>query len=529
MRGSDDDYTFSRALSNFTANSTTSGTVIDAGDSAWMLASSALVIVMTIPGVALFYGGLVPGARNFVATAMQTLSITCLISALWLIVGYSLAFAPVDLLVSGPPFFGDFSRAWLLGMNQESVHQLASTIPESVYCMFQLTFAIITPALICGSFVERMKFSSLLIFIGLWHVFVYCPVAHANWHPNGFLFKLGVLDFAGGNVVHIASGMSAFVASMVVGKGFGSLQMNPHNLVLTLMGTGFLWIGWFGFNAGSAGSASTRAGMAMLATQIATGVAGLSGMLTSWFVRGKPSLLQMCSGAVSGLVAITPAAGYVNPFGAFIIGVLSGPVCYLGTLIKYGVGVDDSLDAFGIHAIGGALGGLLTGCFADVNICGVEGAFYGNPRQLITQLQGILFTFGWTSVMTFLILVAIDYTIGLRVRIRYNNVGVSSHGGNKRTNPPFLSSHHGQSSKKNLFTLSSTAPKDHDFQPPEIEGDCNICEVTAEEEYKSKDVGSLFTRKIETTSSIAERDSAHARERSDMYVFRKEDYDPVQE
>ena len=397
----------------------------NSGDTAWMLFSSVLVLAMTVPGVALFYGGLVPGARSFVATAMQTISITCLITFLWLIAGYSLSFGPIDNL-NNTNLFGDFSKAWFSGIDIRSFNQLANTIPESVYCIFQLTFAIITPALICGGFVERMKFSSLLIFISFWHIFVYCPIAHANWHPGGFLFKAGVLDFAGGNVVHISSGVTALIASFMVGKGMGTKKPDPNNLITTFIGGSFLWVGWFGFNAGSAGGANQRAAMAMLATQIATACAGLSGMLTALLITKKPSVLSMLSGCVSGLVAITPAAGFVDPSGAFIIGIIAGPLCYFGTYVKHGFGVDDTLDAFGIHAVGGVVGGFLTGIFAKNDICGIDGAYYGRSRQLFIQLYGITFTFAWTAIVSYVLLKIIDLTVGLKGSESKNKIGMNN-------------------------------------------------------------------------------------------------------
>ena len=408
---------------NFSGNSTDdSASTFNSGDTAWMLFSSVLVLLMTLPGVALLYGGLVSNRKKLVATSMQSFSITCLVTFLWLILGYSISFAPV-LTVDNALIYGDLSRVWFKGMTVDSYHQLASTIPESVYCTFQLTFAIITPALICGSFVERMKFSSLLLFIGLWHLCVYCPIAHANWHPGGFLFQAGVLDFAGGNVVHTSSGMTALVASLVVRNNFKKEVVKPNDLMLTFMGAAFLWIGWFGFNAGSAGAANQRAAMAMIATHIATACSVLSTIVTCKLHQGEINYADAIGSVVSGLVAITPAAGYVDPSGAFVIGVVAGPVCYFGCRIKDVCNFDDSLDAFGVHAIGGMLGGILTGVFAKNEICGVDGAIYGRGRQLLIQLYGIGFTVGWTVIVSFIILKFLDLTIGLKGQVKMNNIG----------------------------------------------------------------------------------------------------------
>ncbi len=314
---------------------------INSGDTAWMLTSTALVLMMTIPGLALFYGGMVR-KMNVLTTVMQSFAITCLVTVLWMIVGYSLAFT------EGNPFFGGFSRVLLDGMTVESINDLAKTIPESVYMCFQMTFAIITPALICGAFADRMKFSALLWFIGLWAVLVYAPIAHWVWGPGGFLNDAGVLDFAGGTVVHINSGVAGLMAALVMGKrrGYRSEPMAPHNLVLSVIGASLLWVGWFGFNAGSAVAANGNAGMAMAVTQIATATAALTWMFVEWAIKGKPSVLGIISGAVAGLVAITPASGFVDPKGALIIGIVAGALCYWGaTSLKNALGYDDSLIA----------------------------------------------------------------------------------------------------------------------------------------------------------------------------------------
>ncbi|MDE2089235.1 MAG: ammonium transporter, partial [Gammaproteobacteria bacterium] len=333
---------------------------INPGDTAWMLTSTALVLMMTIPGLALFYGGMVR-RKNVLGTVAQSFIVTCLVTVLWYVIGYSLAFT------NGNAWIGDLSRLFLHGMGKNTVSDLSLAIPESVYMAFQMTFAIITPALIAGSFAERMKFSALLWFMGLWLVFVYSPIAHWVWSANGWLAKLGALDFAGGTVVHLNAGVAGLVTALVLGKriGYKKEPMPPHNLVLTVIGASLLWVGWFGFNAGSAVSAGGRAGMAMATTQIATAAAAMAWMFAEWMARGKPSVLGMTSGAVAGLVAITPASGFVDPTGALIIGIAGGAVCFwTATYLKNIVGYDESLDAFGVHAIGGALGAILTGVFA---------------------------------------------------------------------------------------------------------------------------------------------------------------------
>jgi ammonium transporter, Amt family len=386
---------------------------LNTGDTAWMLTSTALVLMMTIPGLALFYGGMVR-KMNVLATVMQSFAVTCLVTVLWAIVSYSLAFT------SGSPFVGGLSRLLLLGMTLDSVNDLAKTIPESVYMTFQMTFAIITPALICGAFADRMKFSALLWFIGLWAVLVYAPIAHWVWRPDGFLADAGVLDFAGGTVVHINSGVAGLMAALVMGKrrGYGTEPMAPHNLVLSVIGASLLWVGWFGFNAGSAAAANGNAGMAMAVTQIATATAALAWMFAEWVVKGKPSVLGIISGAVVGLVAITPASGFVDPRGALIIGIAAGVVCYWGTTgLKHAFGYDDSLDAFGVHGVGGTVGALLTGVLAVAWVGGEgkSGLIDGNPGQVVTQLYGIVCTAGYDAIASLILLKLVDLTIGLRV------------------------------------------------------------------------------------------------------------------
>jgi ammonium transporter, Amt family len=398
---------------------------ISAGDTAWMLTSTALVLMMSIPGLALFYGGMVR-KKNVLATLMQTFAIVCVVTILWWLVGYSLAFTP------GNKFLGGFSRALFNGMalmhdlNKISVSHLALTIPETVYAMFQLTFAAITPALICGAFADRMKFSAMLIFMGAWSLLVYVPIAHMVWEPTGWLNAAGVLDYAGGTVVHINAGMAGLASCLVLGKrlGYGREAMAPHNLTLTLMGASLLWVGWFGFNAGSAGAADGRAGFAMLVTQLATAAAALGWMFVEWITKGKPSVLGIASGAVAGLVAITPASGYVGPTPAVIIGLAAGIICFIAaTSLKHALKYDDSLDAFGVHGIGGIVGALLTGVFVSKEISGVDGTF-------LIQLKGVAVTVVYSFVASFIILKIIDMTIGLRVTEEQEREGldISLHG-----------------------------------------------------------------------------------------------------
>jgi Amt family ammonium transporter len=376
-----------------------------------MLTSTALVLMMTIPGLALFYGGMVR-KKNVLATVMQSFAITCLVTVLWMVIGYSWAFT------DGGPYLGGSSRFLLMGMGTDVVSPLAATIPESVYMCFQMTFAIITPALICGSFADRMKFSAMMWFIGLWSLFVYSPIAHWVW-GGGWLGGMGVLDYAGGTVVHINAGVAGLCTALVLGKrkGLGVENMAPHNLVLTMIGASLLWVGWFGFNAGSAVSAGANAGMAMAVTQIATATAALAWMVVEWALKGKPSILGICSGAVAGLVAITPASGFVDPTGALVIGAAAGVVCYWGaTGLKHTFGYDDSLDAFGVHAVGGIVGALLTGVFARTAINSLgTGLIDGNPYQVVIQIYGILGTLIYDAVATLIILFVLKMTIGLRV------------------------------------------------------------------------------------------------------------------
>ena len=398
----------------------------NSGDTAWMLSSTALVLLMTVPGLALFYAGMVR-KKNVLATAAQSFAITALISVLWMIIGYSLTFT------SGNAFMGGLSRLFLNGMGLDSANGLAPTIPESVYMTFQMTFAIITPALIVGAFAERMKFSALLWFTGLWSLLVYAPIAHMVWGPGGWLAADGVLDYAGGTVVHINAGIAGLVAALVMGKRIGYRHdiMHPNNLMYTMIGASLLWVGWFGFNAGSAVAASDRAGMAMATTQIATAVAALSWMFAELLARGKPTVLGMTSGAVAGLVAITPASGFVGPMGALWIGLAAGIICFWAAVyLKNRLGYDDSLDAFGVHAIGGIIGALLTGVFAVKAIGGTAGVLEGNTGQLLIQATGVGVTIVYDAIVSFVILKVIDWTLGLRVKDEQEREGldITQHG-----------------------------------------------------------------------------------------------------
>jgi Amt family ammonium transporter len=377
---------------------------VNSGDTAWMMTSTAIVLMMTIPGLALFYGGMVR-KMNILATVMQSFAITCLITVVWMIVGYTLAFSP------GGAFIGNMDRFLLSGMGVDAA---SGTIPESVFMMFQMTFAIITPALICGSYADRMKFSAMCIFSVLWSVLVYAPIAHIMWQGDGLMFKAGILDFAGGTVVHINAGIAGLVAALVLGKrmGYPRTAFPPYNLVFAVIGASLLWVGWFGFNAGSALTSGGRAGMAMTVTQIATAAAGIAWMVVEWSVKKKPSVLGIVSGAVAGLVAITPASGFVTPGGALVIGLVAGVVCFFAaTSVKHALGYDDSLDAFGVHCVGGVVGALLTGLLADEAIGGVAGSI----GQLWIQVEGVALTLAWSGIGSFIILKAIDLTFGLRV------------------------------------------------------------------------------------------------------------------
>ncbi|MCD4866672.1 MULTISPECIES: ammonium transporter [Pseudomonas] len=402
---------------------------INSGDTAWMLISTALVLFMTIPGLALFYGGMVR-AKNVLSVMMQCFAITGLISILWMVYGYSLAFDTTGMekgVTNLNSFIGGLSKAFLSTLEHDAVTSATALFPESVFVTFQMTFAIITPALIVGAFAERMKFSAMLVFTGLWFTFVYAPIAHMVWSGDGgLMWDWGVLDFAGGTVVHINAGVAGLVAALVLGKrkGYPTTPMAPHNLGYTLVGAAMLWVGWFGFNAGSAAAANGTAGMAMLTTQIATAAAALGWMFAEWITHGKPSALGIASGVVAGLVAITPAAGTAGPMGALIIGLVSGVVCFFtATSLKRKLGYDDSLDAFGVHGIGGIVGALLTGVFAAPALGGF-GTVTDIGAQLFIQFKGVAFTIVYTGIVTFVILKVLDVVMGLRVNEEEETVGL---------------------------------------------------------------------------------------------------------
>ncbi|HXG16398.1 MAG TPA: ammonium transporter [Calidithermus sp.] len=386
---------------------------IDKGDTAWMLTSTALVLLMTAPGLALFYAGMVR-QKNALATLMHSFIIAAVISVQWVLWGYSLAFGPDrGGLIGGLDWLG------LRGVGGEPYEAYAKTIPHTVFMLFQMMFAIITPALITGAFAERKKFSAFLLFTVLWATLVYDPLAHWVWGDGGWLRRLGALDFAGGTVVHISSGVSALVCALVIGRrrGYGHQPMPPHNLPLTVVGAGLLWFGWFGFNAGSALEAGALAASAFLATNTGAAAAALGWMLTEWATRGKPTVLGAASGAVAGLVAITPASGFVGPMASLVIGALAGVFCYSACNLKSRLGYDDSLDVVGVHGVGGTWGALATGLFASraVNEAGADGLFYGNPGQLWAQVVAVLATYVLAAVMTAVILKVVDALVGLRV------------------------------------------------------------------------------------------------------------------
>jgi len=402
---------------------------LNTGDTAWMLTSTALVLMMTIPGLGLFYGGMVR-KKNVLATLAQSFGATALLSVLWMIIGYSLAFK-TNPDAGLNQFIGGFDYLFLKGM---AVDALSGTIPESVFMTFQMTFAIITPALIAGALADRMKFSAFLWFMGLWLIFVYAPIAHWVW-GGGWLFTMGALDYAGGSVVHLYAGTAALVTCLVLGKrtGYGTENMSPHNLVLSVIGASLLWVGWFGFNAGSALTSGFNAGMAMAATQIAAAAAALGWMFTEWLISRKPSVLGMISGAVAGLVAITPASGFVDPVGALIIGTAAGVVCYCSAVfLKKALGYDDSLDAWSVHGVGGALGAILTGAFANsaINPAGKGWLIDGNGHQMLIQLYEVLGTFVYCAVVTFIILKVLDMVVGLRVsrEVEVEGLDINLHG-----------------------------------------------------------------------------------------------------
>ena len=389
---------------------------IDTGDTAWILVSSALVLCMMLPGLALFYGGLVR-SKNVLGTIMHTAVILCLITLVWVICGYSLAFGPdVGGVVGSLEWIG------LNGVGAEPSPDYASTIPHQVFMVFQLMFAAITVALITGSFAERMNFKALLLFSVLWSLCIYSPLAHWVW-GGGWLGQLGALDFAGGAVVHISSGFGALVCALVLGprKGYGKEPMPPHNLPMTVLGTGLLWFGWFGFNGGSALGANGGAGVAFIATHIAASAGGLSWMVAEWVHRGKPTVLGIASGIIAGLATITPAAGFVGPMSAMIIGLLAGTLCYMAVVWKVKLGYDDSLDVVGIHGVGGFIGIVATGLFASI---GATGLFFGDARLIGIQVLLALVTLAFSVVGTYIILKVVDLTIGLRISAQDEEMGL---------------------------------------------------------------------------------------------------------
>lgn len=407
----------------------------DHGDTAWMLTATALVLLMTIPGLALFYGGMVR-RKNVLGTMMHSLSAAAVVTVVWVLIGYSLAFGngAGDALA---PYIGGFDR---ILMNNVGVDQLwtdaggtAYTIPESLFMVFQMTFAIITVAIMSGAFAERMKYSAFLVFIALWVVAVYAPIAHWVWHAKGWLFGAGALDFAGGTVVHINSGIAGLVAAYLIGRrmGWGREPMAPHNLTLTLVGAGMLWVGWFGFNAGSWLGADGRAAMAMLVTQVAAAAGALGWLAVERISRGRASLLGGASGAIAGLVVITPAAGMVTAGSAVLMGLIGGAFCFWGTTgLKRLLKADDSLDAFGLHGVGGIVGALLTGVFATEFITGGVPVVMPLGKQLLVQLEGVLATLIYSGVVTFILLKVVDVLIGLRVseEAEYEGLDLSQHG-----------------------------------------------------------------------------------------------------
>jgi ammonium transporter, Amt family len=402
---------------------------LDSGDTAWLITATALVLFMTLPGLALFYGGLVR-TKNVLSVLMQCFVIACVVSVIWVVYGYSIAFGP------GGPAVGGLSKAFFAGVEEST---LSGTIPETVFAMFQLTFAIITPALVVGAFAERMKFSAMLLFSMLWLTVVYLPVCHWVWAPDGWLFKKGLLDFAGGVVVHTTCGVAALVCALVLGKrsGFPAAAMMPHNMTMTATGAGMLWVGWFGFNAGSALAANGNAGMALLATHVSAAAGALAWMALEWVKYGKPSVLGVATGLVAGLATITPASGFVGPGGALVIGFVAGGVCFAATnFMKRALGVDDSLDVFPVHGVGGMTGTLLAGVFASTGLGVFSGQGYAEGMdmgsQLLVQAQGVVAVALFTAVVTFVLLKAVDYVTGLRVSAEGETLGLDQAEHNER-------------------------------------------------------------------------------------------------
>ncbi len=402
---------------------------INTGDTAWMLTATALVLFMTLPGLALFYGGLVR-TKNVLSVLMQCFVITCAVSLLWVLYGYSVAFG------AGGPYWGGLSKAMFAGVAEGAV---SGTIPETVFAMFQLTFAIITPALVVGAFAERMKFTAMLLFSMLWLTVVYLPVAHWVWAGDGWLFKKGLLDFAGGTVVHTTCGLAALVCALVLGgrSGFPQTPMPPHNLTMTVMGAGMLWVGWFGFNAGSAVAANGNAGMAMLVTHTSAAAGALAWMTMEWLKYGKPSVLGVATGTIAGLATITPASGYVGPGGALVIGLGAGVICFTATnFMKRALKVDDSLDVFPVHGVGGMLGTLSAGVFASTELGLFSGQGYAEGMsmgsQIIVQFTGVVAIALYTLILTFVLLKLVDWTLGLRVSAEEEAAGLDTTQHNER-------------------------------------------------------------------------------------------------
>ncbi len=420
---------------------------IDAGNTAWMIVATCLVLMMAIPGISLFYAGMVR-KKNILSTMMQSFFVCALVAVAWTVVGYSIAFG------NGGLYFGDLSKVMLNGINWNGPFVIgygmtgdpdptvATTIPETVFFMFQMTFAIVTAALIFGAVADRMKFSAVCLFIVPWSILVYAPIAHAVWHPAGLIWSWGALDFAGGTVVHINAGVAGLIAALVLGKrkGYGNDNMSPHNLAFAMIGASLLWVGWFGFNAGSALAADGRAGMAMVATMVAAAMGTITWVFAEWATKGKPSALGAISGAIAGLVAITPASGWVFPGAALIIGGAAGVICFwASTALKKALGYDDSLDAFGVHGVGGILGALLTGVFAygllykpddAEGALAYSGWLYGNADMLWIQAKSVLATMAYSAVGTFILLKIVDAMVGLRVSEEEEREGldVTQHG-----------------------------------------------------------------------------------------------------
>jgi ammonium transporter, Amt family len=405
---------------------------IDAADTAWMIGATGLVLMMTIPGLALFYAGMVR-KKNVLATMAQSLAATFLVSILWACIGYSLAFSGDGALI------GTLDRVFLRGMELDSISPLAKTIPEALFMIYQMTFAIITVALVAGSVADRLRFSAYLVFCALWLLLVYVPIAHWVW-GGGFLGGYGLIDFAGGTVVHLNAGVAGLTAATIVGtrRGYGHENLAPFDLTLAVIGTGLLWVGWFGFNGGSALGANARAVFAIVATHLAASAGAATWMALEWWTRGKPSVLGMISGAVAGLGTITPASGFVLPMQAVLIGIIAGTICFWAcTWLKRKCGYDDSLDVFGVHGIGGLTGTMLAGVFAVAALSagpdlpgGIHGLLEGNPRQMLAQLYGVVVTILWSGLLTFIILKAIEFMVPLRVRQEDEVMGldVSQHG-----------------------------------------------------------------------------------------------------